>query len=295
MSTSESSSSRSSQPASVWVTGAGGLIGHALTLTAAEFMPGFRIIPLTRALLDLTDIASVQTAFQRQKPTLIIHCAAMSRSPACEADPAAARLHNVEVTRTLADLAKDIPFVFFSTDLVFDGQQGHYLETDRVNPLSVYAETKVTAETFILQNPRHTVIRTSLNGGTSPTGDRGFNEQMRKGWAQGQRMKLFVDEFRCPIAAVATARATWELARFAPPGLYHVAGSERMSRLRLGELLAARWPELHPVIEPGSLKDYSGAPRAPDTSMDCTKAQSYLKFPLPAFSKWLADHPEERF
>jgi dTDP-4-dehydrorhamnose reductase len=159
----------------------------------------------------------------------------------------------------------------------------------------VYAETKASAEQIILANPRHTVVRTSLNGGISPTRDRGFNEQMRLAWQAGQRMKLFTDEFRSPIPAEVTARAIWELAAPSRPGLYHVAGSERLSRWEIGQLLAARWPQLKPRIEPGSLREYSGAPRAPDTSLNCAKAQTLLSFPLPGLTKWLAAQPDEAF
>jgi dTDP-4-dehydrorhamnose reductase len=79
------------------------------------------------------------------------------------------------------------------------------------------------------------------------------------------------------------------------PGLYHVAGSERLSRWQIGQLLAGRWPQLKPRIEPGSLKEYSGAPRAPDTSLNCAKAQDLLSFPLPSLTEWLAAHPDEAF
>jgi dTDP-4-dehydrorhamnose reductase len=253
------------------------------------------VLPLTRDSLDLTDASAVRAAFRLQRPQLVIHCAALSRSPACEANPALARQLNVEVTAVLAELAADIPLFFLSSDLVFDGQKGNYDETAPVNPLSVYAETKAAAEQIILANPKHTIVRTSLNGGTSPTGDRGFNEQLRRAWQAGQRMKLFADEFRSPIPAEATARAIWELAARNQPGLYHVAGSERLSRWQIGQLLAARWPQLNPRIEPGSLKEYSGAPRAPDTSLNCAKAQNLLSFPLPGLTEWLAAHPAEAF
>jgi dTDP-4-dehydrorhamnose reductase len=103
---------------------------------------------------------------------------------------------------------------------------------------------------------------------------------------------LFTDEFRCPIPAVETARAVWQLAIQNQPGLYHVAGAERLSRWRIGTLLATRWPELNPKIEPESLRSYRGVPRAPDTSLDCEKAQRCLSFPLPGFSSWLAEHTD---
>jgi dTDP-4-dehydrorhamnose reductase len=254
-----------------------------------------KVLALTRDSLDLTDASAVRAAFRLQHPQLVIHCAALSKSPDCEANPALARQLNVEVTARLAELAADIPLFFLSSDLVFDGQQGNYEETAPVNPLSVYAETKNAAEQIVLANPEHTVIRTSLNGGTSPTGDRGFNEQMRRAWQAAQKMKLFTDEFRSPIPAEVTARAIWELAGHNLPGLYHVAGSERLSRWQIGQLLAARWPQLKPRIEPGSLKEYSGAPRAPDTSLNCAKAQKLLSFPLPGLTAWIAAHPGESF
>lgn len=281
--------------ASIWITGAGGLIGNYLVRTAQQFGLEGRSVALTRQCLDLLDFAAVRAAFREQQPAAIIHCAAMSKSPECQANPALALKLNVETTARLSELAADIPFVFFSTDLVFNGRKGNYVETDAVEPLSVYAETKVAAEQIVLANPRHTVIRTSLNGGNSPTGDRGFNEQMRLAWQSGQALNLFSDEYRSPIPAVVTARATWELLAKQQTGLFHIAGSERLSRAQIGKALAARWPGLNPKFKVGSLKDYQGAPRSPDTSLNCTKAQAQLTFPLPGLTAWLRENPSEIF
>ena len=279
----------------VWITGAGGLIGSYLVRSAPGFVPDARVRALTRECLDLTDFSAVRAEFHRQQPHLVIHCAALSKSTECEADPSLARRLNVEVTALLAELAAGIPLIFLSTDLVFDGRTGNYEESAATNPLGVYAETKVAAEQIVLANPNHTIIRTSLNGGTSPTGDRGFNELMRRSWRAGQTLRLFTDEFRSPVSAEVTARAIWELAALDRPGVYHVAGSERLSRWQIGRLLAARWPQLEPRLEAASLKEYRGVPRAPDTSLNCAKAQKLLSFRLPGLTEWLAAHPEEAF
>ena len=280
---------------SVWVTGAGGLIGHHLVLAAPRFAPDWQVIGLTRAQLDLTDFNAVRAAFMGVRPRLLIHCAALSRSPACQENPSLARKLNVEATACLAELAADISFIFFSSDLVFDGRQGNYDESAQPNPLSVYAETKIAAEQVVLANPKHTVVRISLNGGTSPAGDRGFNEQMRRAWQAGTTLKLFVDEFRCPMPAIVTARAIWELVAQRKPGLYHLAGSQRLSRWQVGQLIAARSPQLNPRLEPASRKDYDGPPRPSDTSLNCAKIQKLLSFPLPGLGEWLMANPNEPF
>jgi len=252
-------------------------------------------MPLTRQSLDFTDFAAVETRFRQDQPSLVIHCAAMSKTTDCQANPTAAIKINIEATAHLAALAENAGFIFFSTDLVFDGQKGNYIETDSTNPLSVYAETKVEAEQAVLRNPRHTVIRTSLNSGASPNGQSAFNEQLQAAWRSGRIPDFFRDEFRCPIAAAITARAVWELAAQNQPGLYHLAGSQRLSRLAVGELAAARHPELKPQYRASSLKEYKGAPRPADTSLNCAKIQKLLSFPLPGLATYLRDHPGEPF
>lgn len=277
-----------------WITGVRGLIGNQFVQSAPAYAPNWQVRGLTREQLDLLDFPAVRRAFIEQRPQLIIHCAAMTRTPDCQAQPELARRINVEATQVLAELASGIPFLFLSTDLVFDGRHPPYTESSPVSPLSHYGETKVAAEQVVLANPRHLVVRTSLNYGASPTGDRAPNEQLRLAWRRGERPKLFADEFRCPIPVTVTVRAVWELIAKQQAGLFHVAGSERLSRHAIGELLAARWPQFRPQIDAASAREYPNPPRPADTTMNCAKAQAVLSFPLPKFSEWLREHPEER-
>src|SRR5688500_680298 len=138
-----------------WITGAGGLIGSYLERTAP---PHWKVRGLTRQALDLTVAKAVERLFRKDSPALIIHAAALSKTVACDKDPALALQLNVEVTQHLASLAGEIPFFLLSTDLVFDGKRGNYGEGAAVNPLSVYGETKAEAERVVLRNARHTVI-----------------------------------------------------------------------------------------------------------------------------------------
>ena len=278
-----------------WITGASGLIGNYVVQSAPKFAPRWRVRALTRADFDLLDFAAVEREFVKDKPQFVIHCAAISTLAAAHKNPDLARRVNVDVTAHLAGLAADIPFIFFSSDLVFDGRKGNYAETDAVNPIHVYGETKLAAEQIVLRNPRHTVVRTSLNAGVSRAGNRGFNEELRLLWQKGKAMNLFTDEFRCPIFAGETARAVWELVNQKCTGLFHVAGAEKLSRWQIGRLVAARWPQLNPKITPGSAANFPGPPRALDTSLNIAKVQKVLSVPLPGLGDWLAANPNEPF
>jgi dTDP-4-dehydrorhamnose reductase len=158
------------------------------------------------------------------------------------------------------------------------------VESDPPNPLHLHGETKAAAEEIILRNRRNIVLRCGLNSGASPSGRGSFNEEMAAVWRAGGSVKLFVDEFRCPLPAAVTARAVWELARPGCAGLCHLAGSERLSRVEIGRVVAARHPELGARIEIGSRREYGGPPRPADVSLNCGKAQALLSFLLPAFS-----------
>jgi len=279
----------------LWITGAAGLIGNSLVKVASTLSSSINVRPITRSDFDLTDYRALQQAFYKEQPNIIIHCAAMSKSPECFAQPELAKKVNTDLVRFFCNLAQGSRFVFFSSDLVFDGKKGNYKETDQVNPLSVYGRTKVEAEEFVLAHSNSLIIRTSLNCGISLSGNRGFNEQMKLAWAQGRTLQLFIDEFRSPIFADITARATLELAFSKEKGIFHIAGAERLSRYEIGMLLSQRYYQLKPKIQPTSLKEYKGEPRPADTSLDCSKAMNTITTKLPGFSEWLRDQAPTEF
>jgi dTDP-4-dehydrorhamnose reductase len=257
--------------------------------TAPRWAPDRDMQGLTRPDLNLTDRTNVECTWQSIKPNAVIHCAALSRTKDCEQDPEQARRINVEVTAHLAQLSRDIPFIFLSSGEVFDGRTGWYGETDEPNPINVYGQTKLEAEQAVLQNPRHTVVRIVLTAGTSETGDRSFVEDMCRTAKAGKDVTLYADEFRCPLPAGVIARALWELVDHHQPGLYHLGGSECLSRWEIGELLVPWYPELHSRMVKGAAQTHAGAPRPKDLSLNCEKIQKVLSFRIPGLRSWLAE------
>jgi dTDP-4-dehydrorhamnose reductase len=269
------------------ITGASGLIGGYLMRSAGRWAPDWTVEGITRAGLDLTDLPAVSSAMQRFKPQLIIHCAAMSRTKDCERDPQAAARINVQATRTLANTAANIPFLFLSSGEVFDGSAAWYDESAEPHPINVYGRTKLEAERVVLQNPAHSVVRIVLTAGTSASGNRSFVEDMSRTAKAGHDVTLYTDEFRCPLPAGVIARALWELAQQARPGLYHLGGSERLSRWEIGELLVPWYPELQGRLVKGCARTHAGARRPTELSLLCDKIQRLLSFPLPGLRSWL--------
>jgi dTDP-4-dehydrorhamnose reductase len=228
-------------------------------------------------------------ALQRYGPQVIIHCAALSRTNECERDPGKARRINVDTTSMLSQLGRSTRLIFLSSGEVFDGSAGWYDECADPNPINVYGRTKLEAERAVLRNPAHTVVRLVLTAGTSETGDRSFVEDMSRTAKAGKEVRLYADEFRCPLPAGVIARTLWELVKVNKPGLYHLGGSERLSRWEIGELLMPWYPELRGRLVQDTARNHTGAPRPRDLSLRCDKIQQHLSFRLPGFRSWLIE------
>lgn len=150
-------------PRRLAITGATGTLGQAFSRICD--IRGLDHDLLTRADMNIADCASVEAALSRHRPWAVVNTAGYVR-----VDEAA---HNIEqcyrenangaeiLARACAKLG--IPFVTFSSDLVFDGQLGRaYVESDEVCPVCVYGSSKAEAERRVLDAcPQALVVRTS--------------------------------------------------------------------------------------------------------------------------------------
>ena len=104
--------------------------------------------------LDITNAVEVSKTISNYSPDYIIHTAAITNVDYCELNTAECEKVNVTGTKNLFDAAKKngTHFLFLSTDFVFDGKKGNYKETDKPNPLSVYAKSKLEGELILMNS-----------------------------------------------------------------------------------------------------------------------------------------------
>jgi dTDP-4-dehydrorhamnose reductase len=94
-------------------------------------------------------------------PDLVVVASAMTHVDRCEAEPDEARRRNVDELRPIADWCtrRGAGLLYLSTDYVFDGTAGPYVEDAAPNPLSVYGRSKLAAEMLVGAVPRSLVLR----------------------------------------------------------------------------------------------------------------------------------------
>jgi dTDP-4-dehydrorhamnose reductase len=212
----------------VVVAGAGGQLAGAIV---HGFSPAHDVVPLTRVDLDLTDDAAVAATMAGVRPDAIINCAAYNDVDGAESDPVTALNTNAFAVRALARAAveQDAILVHYSTDFVFDGVATvPYTETDRPNPRSVYAASKLMGEWFAADAPRGYVLRVESLFGRAPGGppSRGSIATIVATLLAGGTARAFDDRVVSPTHIGDAARATRTLLETAAaPGLYHCVNS----------------------------------------------------------------------
>lgn len=269
--------------AKLLVTGASGFLGWNLCQMAAPAWEVYGVyhlrsltIPNTTLIkADLTNTQELQHLFQTVQPDAVIHLAAESSPNLCQEQPELSHRINVVVSRELAQrcVDADIPFVFASTDLVFNGLNPPYREDDPPSPVNLYGEQKTLAESEILTcYPQAAVCRMPLMFGAVPPTAQSFLQPFLQTLRDGKELKLFVDEFRTPVSGTTAAKGLL-LALEKAQGLIHLGGKERISRYDFGLLMTEVFDLPDDNLKPGRQQDVKmSAPRPPDTSLDSTKA-----------------------
>ena len=131
----------------VLVTGAAGQLGTELV--SAFERGGHEVVGTTHATLDISQPSAVAECVAAVKPNFIVHAAAWTAVDACESDAEKAFAVNGTATASLVSAAEKVGarVAYVSTDYVFDGsKKSPYVETDAVNPQSVYGASKLAGE-----------------------------------------------------------------------------------------------------------------------------------------------------
>jgi len=174
-----------------------------------------------------------------------------------------------------------VPFVFTSTDLVFDGTKGNYTEENTPNPLMVYGEHKLLAEKETERvYPSALIARCPLMFGALEASSRNYFPSFISNLKEGKINKLFYDEYRSVCGAKSVAEGILHICEEVS-GIVHLAGAERVSRYDFGMAIAEAFGLDKNLLESCSQKDvYMAAPRPADVSLNIEKAISLGYAPL---------------
>ncbi len=281
----------------VAVVGARGQLGQDLApLLEAEYG---EVVGLTRAEIDLARPEMVAPALAGLEGGLVINCAAYNLVDKAEDDRAAAFATNAGGVVDLASACARVgaKLVHVGTDYVCGGPRSTpWAETDRPNPESIYAKSKLAGEWAALADPRNLVVRTCGLFGVHGSGGKGTNflETMLRVAGQGKPLRVVDDQVCSPTYTKHLARGILELIRRDATGLFHVVNPGAITWHGLAAELF-RQVGVAADLTPITTAEFGARARRPAYSVLSTaKYDALVGTPLPGTAAAVAEYLAER-
>ena len=293
------------------VTGATGLLGLNLSLVASE--QGYMVTGLAHSRrlqgapfelisIDLLNIKDALKAIEAVRPDAIIHCAAIANMDTARTKTNMTIQLNAEIPGILADAADrwGTRFMHISTDAVFDGRKGDYVESDPTNPLSIYACSKLAGERAVQDANPYAIIARVVFFGWSLSGSRSLSEFFFNHLKAGEPVKGFTDTYFSPLYVEDLASTLLELVKTDLAGVFHVVSPEKLSKYAFGTRIAKRFgfdPGLIKLIRGSDIE--RGASRSLNLHLRPDKVQAALGHALPSvddgidglYQRWEEGYP----
>jgi dTDP-4-dehydrorhamnose reductase len=290
---------RSVQRETILVTGAGGQLGGYLRRSLES--SGYGVMGVGRQPGAGVDIVADISNPDRLDRTLedtgfdaVIHAAAYTDVDGCETSPELANRVNRIGSRNVARLAntRNAWLVGVSTDFVFSGDEGPYVEDAAPGPISVYGESKLRGEVEILStNAAFAIARTSwVYGGPG----KHFPRTVLTTLARRGGMSVVDDERGSPTFAGDLATALVQMLPHRPSGGFHLSNDGSVSRFAFAREithLAGLDPEvIRPISTPEFLEIYPLPARRPANSTLLNTRAVALGIVLPSWQASLAGY-----
>ncbi|HFI0142927.1 TPA: dTDP-4-dehydrorhamnose reductase [Streptococcus suis] len=202
------------------VTGVNGQLGYDVMMQLKEM--NFDVIAPRRDEFDLTNKDQVEKYMIKEKPDVIIHCAAYTTVDKAEDEKDLCYLVNVEGTRVVVEAAKEINarVVYISTDYVFDGLgQAPHAEENETNPVNYYGYSKEQGEKIVRELiDKHFIVRTSWVYGSNGNN---FVRTMLKLAESRNEINVVSDQIGAPTYSKDLADFIINLVMTNQYGIYH--------------------------------------------------------------------------
>lgn len=202
------------------VTGTSGQLGFDV-VRELEKRGYIDIVKTNRENMDLANEEIVRQVIKKQKPDVVIHCAAYTNVDGAEEDVENCMFVNATATKWMAETCEEIDakLIYISSDYVFDGDKdGIYDVDDSVAPLNIYGSSKSEGEKNALFNPKTFVVRTSWVFGVN---GKNFVKTMLRLATSKTELSVVDDQIGSPTYSKDLAKLLVDMSLTDKYGVYH--------------------------------------------------------------------------
>jgi dTDP-4-dehydrorhamnose reductase len=247
----------------------------------------------THAEIDIEDTSAIAAEIERERPDLLINCAAFHNVDRCEEVPERALAVNAAAVDRMARLTRDndVEFLTISTDYVFEGTAKQaYRESDPAHPISAYGTSKLAGELLVERLQSHAyVVRTCGLYGERASTTKGYTfvDRVIAQARASEPQRIVADVVASPTFAGHLAEALLRLVQTRSYGLYHAANPGPVSWYDFAREVLAQ-ADIDGSIEPISAAEWKSPARRPAFSALANPKLAALGIELPGWREGIA-------
>jgi UDP-4-amino-4,6-dideoxy-N-acetyl-beta-L-altrosamine transaminase/dTDP-4-dehydrorhamnose reductase len=281
------------------ITGVSGLLGNNLayyfkdqyTILGIFCNHPVSISGIQTQKCDLSFINPLKKVIQNFNPSIIIHCASLANVDQCEKFPEITHKINVLATKNIVDIIaeKEIKLVYISTDSVYNGVKGNFLESDKINPLNYYGLSKYEGELEVQRKDNFIILRTNLFGWNIQE-KKSLGEWILEELKANRRIKCFRDVLFSSIYTFDLARVIDISLKNNITGIYNCGGSDSCSKYEFALKIADLFGFDRTLVIPISIDDFPfKAKRGKNLTLNVSKIQKLLDYKLPTMDHSISE------
>jgi dTDP-4-dehydrorhamnose reductase len=215
--------------------------------------------------LDIDSDKNTSVLKQLETAKYLVHCGALTNVDYCENNENESYQKTVESTLNLLALAKkyNLKFIYISTDYVFDGGNGPYVEEDATNPLNLYGKHKLIAENKVREQATDYLIVRITNVYGDEIRGKNFVSRLLNNTLTDKKLRLPSDQYATPINALDIARVLYHLILDGKNGIYHLGSTDYVNRYQLANKVLKYSADSDVTIEPVFTNNLSQNARRP--------------------------------
>jgi dTDP-4-dehydrorhamnose reductase len=229
--------------------------------------------------IDVTNINAFSKVLKEIKPNLIIHCAALVDVDKCELEKEYADNLHARFLDSILIHSPNSKLIYISTDSVFDGETGNYLENSIPNPLNYYASSKFLGENRIIEfHKNFLIIRTNIFGFHYPSKPSLVEWALSK-LLNNESIGGFNDVYFNPIYTKHLAEIIYKLNESKTSGILNIGTDLQISKYQFLIKLAKGFSINTNLIEEKSVKNVRFTAKRPlNTTLSTAKLENIIGY-----------------
>ncbi len=237
-------------------------------------LPGVNLVKC-----DLTNNAELEKIFDEVQPEIVYHLASVTPTRITTQKDDYISYFNGEVTGNIAKLCsqKDALMIYTSTDLVYKAGIDLQEDTSLLEPLTIYAKTKLEGELAVKEfAKKYIILRTSLVYGFTLSSYTSFFDVAYKSLREGKELRAFTDQFRNALYAEDAANILVKLtALYKQNDVINFCGNEYLSRYDMCLRMCESFGLDKRLVIPASCDEFTAYPTVKELGLSTKKLHSY--------------------